>query len=269
MIWKNDSSLDKYLAEESFTSDPERADIFLVGASSFDVPTLNNLKAIFRLGVGDDNIPYEKCKERGIKVVFPSEKTKSFIYEETANFSCYLAFYLLYRDKYDFLSWSKERRICLNQLNVLIVGKGNIGNRVYKKLSSFFKVDYYDIMEHKIRDLDSKIEKADIISLHLPAVKENICFWNSDKLNKMKERSVLINASRGAIVDEDALYYVLKEKDIKVGFDTFWEEPYKGKLLEFYPEKFYASPHVASTCDQFLDGAAKDFKKLYFSIKGN
>lgn len=268
IVWKNDTSLDSYLKGIPVSVDKEKAELFLVGSQKFELPKSPLLKGIFRIGVGADNIPYEECNRRGIKVYFPSDKTKSFIYEETANFSCYLIFTLLYRNKYNFSSWEKNSRDCLNSKKLLIVGKGNIGERVYKKMLPFFILDFYDILESKREDLFSKIREADIISLHLPATKDNICFWDSKKLSAMKEGAILINASRGQIVKEEDLYDSLVKKNIAVGFDTFWEEPYSGKLLDFYPDKFYATPHVASTCNQFLSGAAEDFLSVYRNIRG-
>ena len=50
------------------------------------------------------------------------------------------------------------------------------------------------------------------------------------------------------------------------GFDVYWEEPYKGKLTEFYPESFFMTPHVASTCSGFLEGCREDINSLISSL---
>ena len=76
----------------------------------------------------------------------------------------------------------------------------------------------------------------------------------------MKDSSSLINTARGDIVDENALYEELKEEN-KAAFDVYWQEPYVGKLKEFYPESFFMSPH-ASTCVGFLKGCREDLDIL-------
>jgi phosphoglycerate dehydrogenase-like enzyme len=82
---------------------------------------------------------------------------------------------------------------------------------------------------------------------------------NSEKLAWMKPGALLVNTARGPVVDEDALYNALNSRKIRAAFDVFWQEPYHGKLMEFAPERFMVTPHVASTCREFLEGCAKDF----------
>ena len=82
----------------------------------------------------------------------------------------------------------------------------------------------------------------------------------------MKSGAVLINTARGAIVNEDAFYAELKNKRLIAAFDVFWEEPYRGKLLQFHPNFFFMTPHVASTCSDFLLGCRKDLDILIKEI---
>jgi len=87
----------------------------------------------------------------------------------------------------------------------------------------------------------------------------------------MKNNSTLVNAARGAIVDEDALYNEISNGKIKSAFDVYWQEPYNGKLKEFYPGSFFMTPHVASTCEDFLLGCRHSLNCLItdISIKYN
>ena len=78
----------------------------------------------------------------------------------------------------------------------------------------------------------------------------------------MKNGAALINTARGAIVDEEALYHEIKQKRICAAFDVYWNEPYFGKFKEFYPECFFMTPHVASTCSDFLQGCRIDLENL-------
>ena len=85
----------------------------------------------------------------------------------------------------------------------------------------------------------------------------------------MKNGSAIINTSRGAIVNEEALYQELKENRLKAAFDVFWNEPYNGKLKEFYPDPFFMTPHVASTCSGFLNGCREDLDDLIRLLSKN
>ena len=87
------------------------------------------------------------------------------------------------------------------------------------------------------------------------------------KLSWMKDGSILINTSRGPIVNEKALYLELKNKRLRAAFDVFWDEPYLGMLMEFYPDSFFMTPHVASTCQEFLVGCRNDLNQLIYDLK--
>ena len=91
---------------------------------------------------------------------------------------------------------------------------------------------------------------------------ENISFINEEKLSWMKNGSVLINTARGEIVDEDALFQEVASNRLSAAFDVFWQETYEGKLIGFHPESFYMTPHIASTCNEFLSGCKSDLDQL-------
>mgnify|MGYP001240916474 FL=1 len=111
------------------------------------------------------------------------------------------------------------------------------------------------------------IQQADCITIHIPKSDENISFIDAEKLSWMKNNSVLVNTARGAIVDEDALYYEIKSGRLCAAFDVYWQEPYTGKLKEFYTDHFYMTPHVASTCSSFLKGCREVLDQLIDIIK--
>ena len=113
------------------------------------------------------------------------------------------------------------------------------------------------------------MNKADCISIHIPKIDKNISFIDKEKLSWMKNNAVLINTARGPIVDEDALYMELRSSRIKAAFDVYWDEPYNGKLKEFFPDPFYMTPHVASTCVDFLMGCRNSIDELISEINKN
>jgi len=93
-------------------------------------------------------------------------------------------------------------------------------------------------------------------------------FFNKEKLSLLKDNCLLVNTSRGALVDEDALYDELYSKRIKAAFDVFWNEPYSGRLINISEKYFIKSPHIASTCNEFLQGLATDFEQFILKFKG-
>jgi len=133
-----------------------------------------------------------------------------------------------------------------------IIGFGPIGRRVGQiasfgfdmnvlavdiipadNLESYFGLDLnglkqkYGIATYTT-DVHSVFQTADIISIHLPANKHTHHFVNADRLSLMKTNALLVNTSRGVIVDENALYDALKRNNISgAGLDVFEKEPYQ------------------------------------------
>lgn len=263
-IWKNTNTLDHQipgLAELSVG--PEEAEIAIIGSRAFDLESLPRLRAIFKCGVGTDNIPFEACRARGIEVVLPSEATANVIFEETANYAVYLVLDRLYFNKGDWEAWKKRNRPLLGDRRVLVIGKGKIGGRVFEKLEPLARVDTYDILEDPEESLEKKIRQAEVVSLHIPLIEKTRAWFDREKLSWMPDGAALVNTARGPLVDEDALYHELHSKRLSAAFDVFWEEPYRGKLTGIDPERFKRSPHIASTCLKFHEGLAADFTALF------
>ncbi len=261
-IWKNTKTLDHLVPELLETVDPADAEIAVIGSGPIDLSLMPRLKTIFKCGVGTDNVPFDEANTRGIEVVLPSEKTKSYIFEETANFAVQLVLRMLYRDLGSVEGWQKKQRPFLGKKKVLVVGQGNIGRLVVGKLHSLTDVLTYDPLQNEEDELKGLIRQADALTLHLPLIENTRGFIDAEKLSWMKDGAALINTARGPIVDELALYEEIKNKRIFAAFDVFWQEPYEGILAEFHPHRFFMTPHVASNCSDFLEGLARDFHQL-------
>ena len=266
LIWKNTSTLDGYDDGLLFTEDKSKAEIVLLGGKSIDINEFQNLKGVFRAGVGKDNVPELEANNRNIEIGYPSKKTINIIYEETSSFTCGLILRMMYSNIGTLNTWTKEPRTKISKKTLLIIGKGNIGGLVEKLMKPFMNVVTYDILENKESELKSLISIADYITLHLPKNNDGTAFIDSQKLSWMKDGSSLINTSRGSIVDENSIYKEIKSGRIKAAFDVYWTEPYLGKLKEFHPDSFYMTPHVASTCADFLIGCNQDLKLFISSL---
>jgi phosphoglycerate dehydrogenase-like enzyme len=137
-----------------------------------------------------------------------------------------------------------------------LIGAGKIGRKVARRFAGFeCNVVYYDVIaapdiEEDLGarrvELDELLREADIVSLHVPATPETTGLINKKTLSVMKESAVLINTSRGAAVEEDALVEALKEgRILGAGLDVFGEEPIQADHPILELENVVLSPHTA------------------------
>ncbi|MCP5046698.1 MAG: hydroxyacid dehydrogenase [bacterium] len=268
-IWKNTKTLDGLMDDLTITLSMEEADIALLGSKPITLGEFPNLKGIFRAGVGRDNVPIEEAREKGIAVAFPSEETIEFIYEETANFTCFLVLKMVYNNIGTLTPWVKFSRPALQHKTLLVIGQGNIGKKVARKMEPLMNVVTYDILENSAGQLAGMLQQADCVSIHIPNLPGNKNFFAEEKLALLKDGAVLVNTGRGALVSEDALYNELEKGRLFAAFDVYWQEPYEGKLKKFHPDRFFMTPHVASTCDAFLEGSVRDLRILIQEIEAS
>lgn len=250
------------------TEDIFQADILVLGAKQVDFSKASKAKAVYRFGVGRENIPDELIKKGIPRVFFPSEKAKGILYESTVNFTVFLIFHMYYYPTIgDIDQWVKKTRDFFKKKNLLVIGLGNVGQRVAEKMKLFTNVQTYDIKKNKSEDLKSLIESADIITLHIPLTEENENFIDAEKFSWMKNDAILINTSRGDIVDEEALYQKMQSSNLRAAFDVFWQEPYNGKLKDFGQSKFFMTPHSASQTIEFVKKGFEDILKIIRKYK--
>lgn len=266
-IWKNTATLDGFDEGLEFTQSKLEAEIALIGSKPIEINDFPNLKGIFRAGIGRDNVPEKEAFEKNILVRFPSQETIDIIYDEATSFTCGLIFRMMYDDVGSIEPWIKNTRSQLSNKTLLVIGTGNIGSRVAKRMKNFMNVLTFDIIQNDAQELQNFMLEADCITLHIPKNDENKGFIDEKKLSWMKTGTSLINTARGPIVDENALYREIKSDRLKAAFDVYWNEPYDGKLKEFYPNSFFMTPHVASTCKEFLVGCRNALDELISDIQ--
>lgn len=266
-IYTNTSTLNGYDEGLTFTDNKSEADIVLMGSKPIDLEDFPTLKGIFRAGIGRDNVPELEAASKHLLVRYPSKETIDIIFSETATFTCGLIFRMLYQSVGTLSPWTKNDRDQLTRKDLLVIGTGNIGNRVANYMKPFMHVSTFDLLTNQMDELPEMLAGADCVTLHIPKDKSNLAFLDTEKLGWMKNGSVLVNTARGAIVDEDALYNEINRGRLKAAFDVFWKEPYEGKLKQFYPDSFYMTPHIASTCSGFLIGCRRGLDALIEELK--
>jgi phosphoglycerate dehydrogenase-like enzyme len=259
LIYKATNTLDGYLPALQYTEDKSEATVMLVGGKKFALKDFPKLRGIFKTGVGTDNLPFDDAAARGAEIALPSQNTCTVIYEETAAFTCHLILNGLYAGYANWESWKKIDRPTLHKRQLLVVGAGRVGKRVVDKMRGFMKVETFDSAHDPSEDFEPKVRQADCVTLHVPLTPTTKELFNAERLAWMRDGALLVNTSRGPVIHEDALYDELSSGRLRAAIDVFWEEPYRGKLAELPIDRFIRTPHIASTCKEFIQGTATDF----------
>ncbi len=250
----NTKAFEHCYGELDVTTDASEAELLVMGAKTVEIEKFEKLKAVYRFGVGRDNVPFDYLKGHGIPVYFPTEGACKVLYESTANFAVYFILQMNFGEYLgDVGEWKKRNRDFLGSKNLLVIGNGNIGSRVARKAEGFMNVKAFDILTDQVSELKDSVQSADYISLHIPLTDENRDFFDKEKLSWMKDNAVVVNTARGALVNEEALYDRLTTTNTRAAFDVFWVEPYHGKLSKLPKEKFFMTPHTSSQAKEFVE----------------
>jgi len=251
---------------EDFFNNIEDADavISLINQkfNPYVIEKMKKCKIIANYGVGFNNIDVQYAKEKGIIVT----NTPDVLTDSTADLT--LALVLGCARKITeaeafvregkFLGWRPQLFLGTELKNKIfgVIGAGRIGSAAAIRAYSFgMKIIYYSKKENKLLkkvakakkvSLNSLLEKADFISLHVPLTSETYHLLNKEKLSLIKPAGVLINTARGEIVDEQELIELLKKKKISAaGFDVFENEPNLNPDL-FKLDNVLLLPHIGS-----------------------
>ena len=143
----------------------------------------------------------------------------------------------------------------INDKTLGIVGFGAVGQAVARRASGFnMKILAYDVYKNEeaaallnaqFVSLETILAESDFITLHVPLMDTTIKLINKDTIALMKETSILVNVSRGAVVDDDALYNALVEGRIAgAGIDVYVKEPPPQDFCLFKAPNCVFTPHI-------------------------
>jgi D-3-phosphoglycerate dehydrogenase len=228
----------------------------------------DNLKVIGRAGVGIDNVDVEAATRRGIVVANAPESTVISAAEHTIGLLVALtrnipqAHAALKQGRWERKTYGGVE---LADKTLGVLGFGRIGQQVARRAAGLgMRVIAFDpfVSPDRFRELGvERVENeedvyraADFLTLHLPLTDETRQSINADAFAKMREGVRIVNAARGALVDEDDLLEALKSG--KVGgaaLDVFSTEPYSGPLLEL--DNVVVTPHLAASTEEAQDRA--------------
>jgi len=249
-------------------SDPISADV---------IEQLPNLRVIAQYAVGYDNIDLKYATERKIIVT----NTPGVLTETTADLTWALILAASRRiveaDRYvrrgDWkVAWGPELLLGsdIHGATLGIVGMGRIGAAVARRACGFeMKILYSsppteadkglqeNLGAHRV-DMDTLLQNSDIVTVHVPLTAETRHLIGKTELAKMKPSAVLVNTSRGLVIDEEALWQALRSGRLAAaGLDVFAEEPIRpdSPLLEL--ENVVLLPHIGSASTQTRSTMAK------------
>jgi D-3-phosphoglycerate dehydrogenase len=203
-------------------------------------------KIIARVGVGVDNIDVKAAEAKKIRVINAPEAASTAVAELVIGLMISLARSIPRADAETKRGNWIKKDLMGTQLSgkyLGIVGVGNIGRNIGRMARALrmnlIGFDPYPINREFISetgmivtDLNTLLESADFVTCHVPATPETKYMFNSERLAKMKPTAYLINTSRGDIIDESALYEVLKSGKLAgAALDVFEVEPPINKQL--------------------------------------
>jgi D-3-phosphoglycerate dehydrogenase / 2-oxoglutarate reductase len=252
--------LNRKVTSEELADMIEDFDILIAGTEIIDIKVFDRakrLKLISRVGIGLDGIDLPEAKKRGIQVSYTPDAPAPAVAELTIG----LIISLLRNVHVANLQmhngvWHRHFGRRIPEVTIGIIGAGRIGGRVLRRLAAFGspRILVNDIKQSKnIADklklewVDKEMifQEADVISIHVPLnskTKDMVCY---PELKLMKKDALIINVSRGGIINENDLAAVLDEGHLSgAAIDVFEQEPYAGPLGKI--ERCLLTSHMGS-----------------------
>ena len=212
---------------------------------------LPELKVISRCGVGMDNVDLKAAAKRGIAICNTPDGPTLAVAELTLGYVLALLRKINQMDRELREGvWKKRMGKTLKGKKLGIIGFGRIGQAVASVFGPLgvevaFNDDEVVSNVYQKMPLNKLLAWADILSLHCSKSGGECSFFAADQLGLMKPGSWVINASRGGILDEPALYEMLKSGHLAgAAIDVFEQEPYDGPLNQL--ENVILTPHIGS-----------------------
>ena len=243
-----------------------------------DIARFKNLKMVQVTSAGLERLPMEYMEKQHI-LYYNAKGVYSIPMAEWA----VMSILEIYKNAYEFFrkqqkkKWEKDRTLLeLTDKKVCIIGYGSVGQETAKRLSVFGtkitavnRSPVNDTLIHRwvtLDQIDEVLLEADIVVLCIALTRETTRLFNEDRLMKMKAGSVLINISRGAVIDENALIRCLQENRFRgVALDVFEEEPLPGDSKLWDDPRVIITPHNSFVGDKVRE---RMFELIYNNLKG-
>jgi len=264
------------LGENDLPGEIKDTDILVVRSTKVNAKTIesgNNLNLIIRAGAGVNNINISAANQKGIYVANCPGMNSVAVAELAMGLMISLD-RRIPDNVMDFKNgkWNKgeySKAQGLKGKTLGIIGYGAIGREVAKRAIAFdMKVYAKDIsriegeMVKDFSEMDQLVPMCDILTIHLPATSETKGLFNKEMFGYVKNNALLINTSRPDVIDEDALFEAIKEKNIRVALDVFKGEPevktgeVKSNLQD--NPNIYVTHHIGASTEQAQNAVAAE-----------
>lgn len=229
-----------------------------------------HLKMIHRWGVGYDTVDIRAASAAGVPVAVTSGANSEAVAELAILLvlSLYRHLIQLHNNTVEGI-WDRKTytstSFLIKRKAVGLVGFGNIGRLVAEKLVAFdATVRYYDVarltdaqeaeLDISYLPLDELIASSDIISLHLPLTEATRNIINGERIRRMKPSTIIVNTSRGGLVNEEDIVAALNEGRL-AGYatDCYAEEPYNPNGPLCTARNVVMTPHVGGSVDDLVE----------------
>jgi D-3-phosphoglycerate dehydrogenase / 2-oxoglutarate reductase len=252
----------------------------IAGSEPYDhevILKLKELKVISRVGSGMDNVDLHFCQQQKIQVFGVGGGPVKAVAELTIGLilNCLRQISLMDRNLHEGV-WQKKMGSLFEGKTLGIVGLGRIGCEVAKLgkalgaeiIYSDPHVDGKEYSHYKKVNFETLLKQSDIITLHIPLTDDVKNLIGEKEFSLMKKTAILINCSRGEIIDEDILYKVLKDGQLQAAaIDVFHKEPYDGPLKEL--DNVILTPHIGSYAKEVrIQMELEAAKNLIKGLKG-
>lgn len=215
----------------------------------------NQPKAISRVGVGYDSIDLDLCRKYQVPVFYTPDAPRQAVVDQAIASICHFGqsldeHFAALRKKI----WIRKLRRGFPDLTVGIIGFGRIGSSLAGALNALEcrKILVYELVSDvqipefcEVANLEGIFSESDVVCIHASREPGFDNFIGYDLLSQMRSRACLINLARGELVDEHALYQILRARsDLTAYVDVFKDEPYTGLLTEL--SNCFCTPHLGS-----------------------
>ncbi len=270
------------------------AEVLVVRSTRVDAETLKagaQLKLVVRAGAGTNTIDRERARELGIAVCNTPGRNADAVAELAMGLI--IAIDRRIPDNVDELrrgSWNKKRYSAARGLKgaaLGVLGTGAIGMALLERARAFGMrlcvLDKRDrdagteaalerLGAHRVADLGALAGTVDFLSLHLPATPQTAGIVDAALLEAMKPGAVIINTSRGELVDEAALIAAMNARGLRAGLDVYADEPGPAQAAYESPlashPNVYGTHHIGASTEQAQDAVAEGVVEVIDAFAG-
>lgn len=242
------------------------------------------LKVVGRGGVGVENIDVKACRARNIEVVYTPDANTLAVGDFVFGYMLQLLRpWCFFKERvYEPAEFKKVRETHrgrqLNELTLGILGMGRVGRRVSRIAQGFgMRVIYNDLLDVAAEldfpamavTKDDLYTQADVLSIHVDMRPGNENLVGAEQIARLKPTSILINTSRGEVLDVQALAVAIRNKRLAgAAIDVYWPEPPKPDFPLLNLDNVLLTPHMAARTNTALENMSWVVKDVVAVLNG-